>query len=73
MPRLLSQEEIDALLTQVSADESEEEKQRQPRGRLGKKAQLYDFKHPDRLSKENIRSLHLIHDRFARTFNSERS
>ncbi|HUT03490.1 MAG TPA: flagellar motor switch protein FliM [bacterium] len=68
MPRLLSQEEIDALLTQMP-----EESERAPGGpkgaamMLGKKAQLYDFKRPDRLSKDNIRSLHLIHDRFARS------
>lgn len=73
MPRLLSQEEIDALLTQVSAEESEEASPRQSRSKSGKKAQLYDFKHPDRLSKENIRSLHLIHDRYARTFSSSLS
>ncbi|RLC48477.1 MAG: flagellar motor switch protein FliM [Candidatus Coatesbacteria bacterium] len=66
MPRLLSQEEIDALLTQVP-----EEAEKEPGGirvaASGKSAQLYDFKRPDRLSKENVRSLHLIHDRFARS------
>jgi len=68
MPRLLSQEEIDALLTQVPEDS--EKAPGGPKGAAsmpGKKAQLYDFKRPDRLSKDNIRSLHLIHDRFARS------
>ncbi len=68
MPRLLSQEEIDALLTQ--APEELAGGQAGPKGadrKSGKKAQLYDFKRPDRLSKDNIRSLHLIHDRFARS------
>lgn len=68
MPRLLSQEEIDALLTQVP--EESEKAHAGPKGAatmLSKKALLYDFKRPDRLSKDNIRSLHLIHDRFARS------
>jgi flagellar motor switch protein FliM len=71
VPRLLSQEEIDALLTQVSTEEPAEAKRRTTKG--GKKAQFYDFKRPDRLSKENIRSLHLIHERFARSFSSSLS
>jgi len=68
MPRLLSQEEIDALLTQVPEAPAEGQAGPQGASRMsGKKAQLYDFKRPDRLSKDNIRSLHLIHDRFARS------
>ncbi|MBN1593854.1 MAG: flagellar motor switch protein FliM [Candidatus Coatesbacteria bacterium] len=67
MPRLLSQDEIDALLTQV-ADEPRDDGERSKADRASNvKAQLYDFKRPDRLSKDNIRSLHLIHDRFARS------
>jgi len=72
MPRLLSQEEIDALLTQVPEEPGGGQAGAQGAGKSsgkssGKKAQLYDFKRPDRLSKDNIRSLHLIHDRFARS------
>ncbi|MCD6326099.1 flagellar motor switch protein FliM [bacterium] len=70
MPRLLSQEEIDALLTQVSTDDEEDGGAQRPQDVISKKAQLYDFKRPDRLSKDNIRSLHLIHDRFARSCSS---
>ena len=31
-----------------------------------KKVQPYNFKRPDRISKNQIRSLHFVHDRFAR-------
>ena len=35
-----------------------------------KKFQPYNFKRPDRVSKNQLRSLHFIHDRFARNFSS---
>lgn len=35
-----------------------------------KKIQRYNFKRPDRISKNQIRSLHFVHDRFARNFSS---
>lgn len=35
-----------------------------------KKIQKYNFKRPDRISKNQIRSLHFVHDRFARNFSS---
>jgi flagellar motor switch protein FliM len=35
-----------------------------------KKIQAYNFKRPDRISKNQLRSLHFIHDRFARNFSS---
>jgi len=34
------------------------------------KVQRYNFKRPDRISKNQIRSLHFVHDRFARNFSS---
>jgi flagellar motor switch protein FliM len=62
--KILSQEEIDALLTNVaktqSFDELEEARERA--------VHLYDFKHPDRISKDQLRTLRTIHDGFARTF-----
>ena len=64
MSKILSQEEIDALLTNVaktqSFDELEEARERA--------VHLYDFKHPDRISKDQLRTLRTIHDGFARTF-----
>src|SRR5438067_8679556 len=35
-----------------------------------KKIVRYNFKRPDRISKNQIRSLHFVHDRFARNFSS---
>jgi flagellar motor switch protein FliM len=64
MSKILTQEEIDALLRNVNTGESldipTETKQRP--------IHLYDFKHPDRISKDHLRALRTIHDAFARTF-----
>src|SRR6266853_4185033 len=38
-----------------------------------KKVQSYNFKRPDRISKNQIRSLHFVHDRFVRNFSSSAS
>src|SRR6188474_3294642 len=37
---------------------------------MDKKIQTYNFKRPDRISTNQIRSLHFIHDRFARNASS---
>ena len=63
MNKILSQEEIDALLTTVSKGGSTES----PIGER-RAVHLYDFKHPERISKEQIRTLRTIHDNFARLF-----
>ncbi|MBZ0264410.1 flagellar motor switch protein FliM, partial [bacterium] len=64
MNRILSQDEIDALLSSVSKgktyDDAEPEDSRA--------VAVYDFKHPDRISKEQIRTLRTIHENFARLF-----
>src|SRR5690349_23988580 len=59
MSRVLTQEEIDALLAATPADTG---------GRSERSAPViaYNFRHPDRVSKDQIRSLHFLHDRFAR-------
>ncbi len=62
MGKILSQEEIDALLSTVSVTKTAEEEVER------RYAQLYDFKHPERISKEQIRTLRTIHDSFARMF-----
>jgi flagellar motor switch protein FliM len=64
MGKILSQEEIDALLG--SAREIEREASREPVESVASEATLYNFRRPDRVSKEQIRSLHFLHDRFAR-------
>ncbi len=62
MGKILSQDEIDALLTTVSAGEEEEVIREEPAA--GRSAVAYDFKHPNRVSKDQIRTLENIHDNF---------
>jgi flagellar motor switch protein FliM len=64
MNRILSQEEIDALLSSVSKGKSYDTLETDQR----KAVTVYDFKHPDRISKEQIRSMRTIHENFARLF-----
>jgi flagellar motor switch protein FliM len=64
MGKILSQEEIDALLG--SAREIEKESVREVTSVPVGETTLYNFRRPDRVSKEQIRSLHFLHDRFAR-------
>ena len=63
MKKLLTQEEIDALLANVSKAEPTQVDRALERMRL---VQLYDFKHPERISKEQLRTLRTIHDNLAR-------
>jgi len=63
MGKILSQEEIDALLT---ATEQIEHAADSPETAPQSGAFTYNFRRPDRISKEQIRSLHFLHDRFAR-------
>ncbi|MGN0143866.1 MAG: flagellar motor switch protein FliM [Clostridium sp.] len=64
MADVLSQNEIDALLSALSTGELEPEE-------VGKeddkhKVKLYDFRSPQKFSKEHIRTLELVHDNYAR-------
>ncbi len=69
MADILSQEEIDALLevvdeedaTEISADKILEQRQ----------VVLYDFKRPNRVSKEQLRVIRGIHDKMARNLSSQ--
>jgi flagellar motor switch protein FliM len=67
--KILSQEEIDALLTTVSAGESEGESNSYEDAKL-RSVVAYDFKHPNRVSKDQIRTLENMHDNFAGHFGS---
>lgn len=66
MAKILSQDEIDALLSTVSSgDEVGEES---PEGAAEDKMRsvvVYDFKHPNRVSKDQLRTLENMHDNFA--------
>lgn len=70
MADILSQEEIDALLEAVDDGESDEALQKQdilPQ----KSVTLYDFKRPNRVSKEQLRAFRSIHDKMARALSSQ--
>lgn len=65
---VLSQSEIDKLLSAlsegtVSAEEVKAEETQ-------KKIKTYDFKRPDKFSKDQIRTLYMLHESFARLFNT---
>ena len=70
MSKILSQDEIDALLTSAADLEK-------PSGMdlpfEGESVIVYNFRRPDRVSKEQIRSLHFLHDRFARNISTSLS
>ncbi len=68
MSDVLSQNEIDALLSalstgEVDVNEIEEEAHE-------KKVRQYDFSRPDKFSKEQLRTLEIIHDNLGRLVNN---
>jgi len=64
MANILSQDEIDALLEGGDSDEIEEEDEEEVID--NRNITLYDFKRPNRVSKEQLRSIRSLHDKFAR-------
>ncbi|MGE3276363.1 MAG: flagellar motor switch protein FliM [Vicinamibacterales bacterium] len=64
MGKILSQEEIDALLNSAGQIQAEQAPSPEIPAQAG--AITYNFRRPDRVSKDQIRSLHFLHDRFAR-------
>jgi flagellar motor switch protein FliM len=62
MSRLLSQDEIDKVFRNLK-----DEKENSPA------ASIYDFRRPDRIAKDQLRSIHLLHDNFARNLASSLS
>ena len=73
MADILSQEEIDALLDVVDeGDESLEESTASgDDGYSQRQITLYDFKRPNRVSKEQLRAFRGIHDKMARSLSSQ--
>ena len=64
MADVLSQSEIDALLSALSTVELEPEQMSKDEEKH--KVKVYDFRSPQKFSKDHIRTLELIHDNFAR-------
>lgn len=69
MSKILSQDEIDALLTSAA----DLEKATIADDPIGESVTAYNFRRPDRVNKEQIRSLHFLHDRFARNMSTSLS
>lgn len=64
MTDILSQDEIDQLLTAISSGEVPTEEFAQQETQ--KKVKIYDFKRPDKFSKDQIRTVQMMHETFAR-------
>ncbi|GAB4375716.1 MAG: flagellar motor switch protein FliM [Spirochaetales bacterium] len=64
MTEVLSQDEIDQLLTAISAGDVEADEVPKPAEQ--RKIKIYDFKRPDKFSKEQIRTVSIMHETFAR-------
>ncbi|HUV06332.1 MAG TPA: flagellar motor switch protein FliM, partial [Spirochaetia bacterium] len=64
MTEVLSQDEIDQLLTAISSGEVEPQEVQQAPDQ--KKIKIYDFKRPDKFSKDQIRTISIMHETFAR-------
>jgi flagellar motor switch protein FliM len=64
MIETLSQDEIDQLLTAISSGDTEPEDFRPAADT--RKIKLYDFKRPDKFSKEQIRTVSIMYETFAR-------
>src|SRR5208283_3916113 len=56
--RVLSQEEIDSVFRNVRDVGDEDDP--------AKRAQPYDFRRPDRIAKDQLRAIHMLHENFAR-------
>lgn len=64
MTEVLSQDEIDQLLTAISSGDMDTEEIPQPTDQ--RKIKIYDFKRPDKFSKEQLRTINMMHETFAR-------
>lgn len=63
--RVLSQDEIDSVFRNLRENAGEEDPAR--------RAQPYDFRRPDRIAKDQLRAIHILHENFARSLASSLS
>ena len=66
MTEVLSQSEIDALLSAISSGEVLDNIDTKRVEVEHRKIKIYDFKRPDKFSKDQIRTLQMMHENFAR-------
>ncbi len=71
MANLLSQNEVDTLMQAISSGTvpATEDKAKQP-VKVRRDAKLYDFRHPVMFLKDQLRTLQMIHESFARNFSN---
>ncbi|MBR3051561.1 MAG: flagellar motor switch protein FliM [Selenomonadaceae bacterium] len=65
---VLTQEQIDALLAAANDESTDLEQLKQEE--TTRKIKTYDFKRPDKFSKDQIRTLYMLHESFARLLNT---
>src|SRR5271167_692124 len=58
--RVLSQDEIDNVFKKLKEGAADDEDP-------AKQAETYDFRRPDRIAKDQLRAIHLLHENFARS------
>ena len=63
-PEVLSQSEIDSLLSALTSGSVDLDSMSQDSGEY--KIKVYDFKRPDKFSKDHLRAIQMIHESFAR-------
>ncbi len=66
--RVLSQDEIDGVFRRLAEEQAKTEEDDPSR-----RALPYDFRRPDRIAKDQLRSIHLLHENFARSLASSLS
>lgn len=71
MDKILSQDEINALFAAMSSEDTGWGAV--PEKPVARKVATYDFHRADRVSQDQLRSLHLLHDYFGRNFSSSLS
>jgi flagellar motor switch protein FliM len=64
MAEILNSEEIDQFITAINSGDTKPEDFKPIKNQ--RKIEIYDFKRPDKFSKEQIRNISLMHDTFAR-------
>lgn len=73
MPEVLSQDEIDALLSALSSGELKAEEIAAEANEKAAKVKAYDFMRPSKFSKEQIRTIHILHETFGRLWSGKLS
>jgi flagellar motor switch protein FliM len=73
MDKILSQDEINALFSAMSSAELDLQSPAHEADTVQRKVVNYDFHRADRISHDQMRSIHLLHDYFGRNFSSSLS